>query len=45
VNVTATGAVSISSTYVGAGDWTREPVVLLDTLRERGTEPPPAAPR
>ena len=45
VNVTATGAVSISSTYVGAGDWTREPVVVLDTLRERGTEPPPAAPR
>jgi len=42
VNVTATGAVSISSTYVGAGDWTREPVVLLDTLRERGAEPTPA---
>ena len=36
INVTATGAVSISSTYVGAGDWTREPVVVLDALRERG---------
>lgn len=46
INVTATGAVSISSTYVGAGDWTREPVVLLEgAIRERAPEPPPAAPR
>lgn len=29
INVSATGAVSISSTYVGAGDWTREPTVLV----------------
>ena len=46
INVTATGAVSISSSYVGAGDWTREPVVLVARGGERGPEPPAvAAPR
>lgn len=51
INVTATGAVSISSSFVGAGDWTREPAGVTtargrERRDERGPEPPPpAAPR
>lgn len=46
VNVSATGAVTISSTYVGAGDWSRDPVVVLGARGERAPELPPApAPR
>jgi len=39
INVSATGAVAITSNFVAAGPWTREPVsLLLDSLTRKGDE-------
>lgn len=36
IEVNSDGGVAVSSEFVASGDWTREPVVLLDATRARG---------